>query len=200
MKKELACSCLILLISGCATAVKTGHLDDYSKLQAGKYLERAYVNPKFMLEKKYNRAVILVEAANIPDFSEFKAAEIKDYLKEDAIRKIKYSTVFKEVTDVMPGENSRSNTLICKFIIAEINPGNRMARWCFGEFGAGHSKVQIEGVFRDAETGEEMLLFADRRTGGAVLDITGGDAYNLITEDMRNIVKAVVLTLQDLKS
>jgi hypothetical protein len=82
--------------------------------------------------------------------------------------------------------------LLCDIAITEVDPGSRALRWWFGEFGAGHSVVQVEGRFVAPSSGKDLVQFVERRRGAAILDITGGDAEALVEQDLREIAEAIV--------
>ena len=88
--------------------------------------------------------------------------------------------------------------LRCELEIIQLEPGSRALRWWFGEMGAGHSIVQVEGRFVDVQTGEELFTFVESRRGAAVFDVTGGDPRELIQQDLREIAKGIVEEFQSL--
>lgn len=188
----------LLLLSGCATVRESGCINSYSKLRPGRHLEKVYINTEFK-PRDYDAAVVSVSDFNIPINTEIEIPEMKKYLKEETLRQFRNAGVFKNVVDREGLSDTQSKLLICNIAITELNPGSRMGRWLAGEFGAGNSAVQLEGEFSDAGTKEIMFSFADRRKGAASLDITGGEAKNLIMEDIRNIVDGIATTLKEIE-
>ena len=191
---------MVFLMSGCATVNPSQYSDNYTQMKESEYLEKFYADQNFN-PRAYDEAVVILDKANLNSTGEVSVDEMQNYLISELNHQLRNSGIFKVVTD-NPEEidKEEKKVLLCRVILSELNPGSRMARWWFGEFGAGHSKVQVEGKFIDEKTKQEMFSFADRRTGGAVLDITGGDPDALLREDIRNIVKGVLKILNRLPS
>lgn len=199
MRKYLLIPILsVMFLAGCASVRESGCISSYSKLRPGRDLEKVFINTQFK-PRDYDAAVISVDDFNIPKNKEIEISEIKKFLKEEIFRQFRNAGIFKDVVDKEKPSDAQSKLLICSIAITELNPGSRMARWLAGEFGAGNSVIQLEGEFSDAGTKEIMFSFADRRKGAASIDITGGDAKNLIMEDMRNIVVGIVTTLKEME-
>jgi len=65
-----------------------------------------------------------------------------------------------------------------------LNPGNRAKRY-WGGFGAGKSKVCIEGRVVDAN-GSELATFSDCRSGTGMFSFGGGKAEGMMSNDVYN--------------
>ena len=83
-----------------------------------------------------------------------------------------------------PSEMAESGILVVRGRVTEMNPGSRAARFWVG-FGAGRSRVEIQGIVLDAKTQKELLRFKHARV--SALGVFGGDYENFLTGDARNV-------------
>jgi hypothetical protein len=81
--------------------------------------------------------------------------------------------------DLLP-EMSEPGLLIIKGRVTEMNPGSRSKRFWLG-FGAGKSRVEIQGMVIDAQTQKELLRFKHARVSG--VGTFGGDYADFLTDD-----------------
>ena len=88
-------------------------------------------------------------------------------------------------TDYTPGAEK---TLMLEGEITRLAPGSRALRYFVG-FGAGRSKTQAETRFVDAQSGQPVLVIADRRV--AAYGIFGGDSREHLRESFDDTWRAI---------
>lgn len=185
----------IASLVGCAsTPEQTGYLKNYNDLQAGEHVDGIRVSPGFQISKY---SAIMVHAAT-PLKHPIRQAALDSYvgyLQREMIVQLQRSGYVAEVMDGGQGTPSPINALRCELAITELDPGSQAMRWFMGEFGAGHSVIQVEGRISDAQTDQELVTFVERRRGAAVFDITGGDSQALIEQDLRETARMFVQEL-----
>jgi hypothetical protein len=97
-------------------------------------------------------------------------------LKKGVKDKMPVLLVEKETTP----EISEPGVLIIKGRVTEMNPGSRSKRMWVG-FGAGKSRVEIQGTVIEAQTQKELLRFKHARVSG--VGMFGGDYADFLTDD-----------------
>jgi len=199
MKREIYILVGLLTVTqilGCATVERSAYLKSDIPFQKGEFVEKYYKDPNFKITD-YPEVLIQMDSYDVVnDTKTVDLRSLKDYLKTITRVELKNSGIFEKVSDVEDdAKQISSKKLICTLAITRLDPGSRAMRWMFGELGAGHTHVQVEGKLIDYETGKELFAFADHRAGAAVLDITGGDPTTYIREDITNIVAGLVKTL-----
>lgn len=188
------CACAVWL-SGCATTYEpTAYFATSRPLVKSEHLDGVYRAAAFN-PRAYDALLIEVEE-QLPTLSpDFPVQKFSRYLELELRSQMEATRAFDHVVTAEAELPARRKALWCRLAITEMDPGSRAMRWWFGEFGAGHSYVQVEGSFVDAHSGEELFRFAERRRGSAVLDITGGDSQLLIEQDLREISMGIVKEL-----
>ena len=83
--------------------------------------------------------------------------------------------------------------LIIKGRVAEMNPGSRSKRVWIG-FGAGKSRVEIQGTVIEAKTQKELLRFKHARVSG--IGMFGGDYADFLTDDTGDVGEDIGKMLQ----
>lgn len=180
-----------LLSSGCAsTAIKTGYLGDYAKLQKGKYLENYWVNASLIDKGKYSNIYVeKIDVSKIMNQGGVTAKEAQRWL-QDALANYKNLFVFNT-------SNAQANLDIA---ITEMTPGDAGARMFAGEFGMGHAWIQVEGKIEDIKSGEEIIVFSDRRRSSGAIglrDIGGDVGPTLVHEMLEEIAADLAAELKD---
>lgn len=117
-------------------------------------------------------------------------------LKDDDDRRLRESTLFARVvnlseTEFQPGDDK---ALKLEGAITRMGEGSQAMRALFGLYGAGAAKIQAETRVADMQSGQIVLVTADRRQ--ASMGAWGGDAKDHIREafdDMaRDLTKFLV--------
>lgn len=116
------------------------------------------------------------------------AAAMPPYLQSEMVRRIREANLFAKVvnlseTSLTPGPEK---TLKLHGKITQLDPGSRALRYWVG-FGAGRSKAQTELHFVDAQSGEVVMVIADRRV--AAYGIFGGDSEEHLQESFGDMAR-----------
>ena len=116
------------------------------------------------------------------------AAVMPTYFQSETVRRIREANLFAKVvnlseTSLTPGPEK---TLKLQGKITQLDPGSRALRYFVG-FGAGRSKAQAELSFVDAQSGEVVMVIADRRV--AAYGIFGGDSEEHLQESFRDMAR-----------
>lgn len=134
-------SVLALSLSGCTTALKTGYLRDYDKLQKGKYLENYWSNTTLIDKKKYS--AIRVEPIAADRISNQEGVTVEDarkWLQNALVR----ATSASRRHFVFEAAQVKAQAKL-EIAITEMTPGSAAGRMFAGELGLGHAWVQVEG-------------------------------------------------------
>lgn len=116
------------------------------------------------------------------------AAEMPPFLQAELVRRLRESGLFARVvnaaeTDFRPGSEK---ALKLEGEITRLAPGSRALRYLVG-FGAGRSKAQAEIRFVDAQSGQVVLVAADRRV--AAYGVFGGDSRDHLRESFDDMAR-----------
>ena len=116
------------------------------------------------------------------------AAEMPSFIQGELVRRLRESGLFTRIvnaneTDYTPGAEK---TLMLEGEITRLAPGSRALRYFVG-FGAGRSKTQAETRFVDAQSGQPVLVIADRRV--AAYGIFGGDSREHLRESFDDMAR-----------
>ncbi len=118
------------------------------------------------------------------------------FLRSEMVRRLRESTLFARVvnlseTEFQPGDDK---TLKLEGAITRMGEGSQAMRAIFGLYGAGAAKIQAETRLADMQSGQIVVVTADRRQ--ASMGAWGGDAKDHIREafdDMaRDLAKFLV--------
>lgn len=125
------------------------------------------------------------EVSNIGDRerSRYEAAKPKmvNILSEELIRQLKAKKLFKKVQR-NKGETAKAIILEGKF--TQVNAGSRALKFAVG-YGAGSSKITIQGRLLDATTKKELAVFENDRHSPFNL----ADFERIFMEDTKNQAK-----------
>ena len=180
------------LASSCAGVEPSGYLKNTPLLSKGHFLDLVYRTPSFNVNRYKTLALHVEPSFNFPSDG-FSIKGLNSYLGSNLADRFRETGAFSEVTSNPDTATSPpNNSLICSVAITQMDSGNRTLRWFFGEFGAGHTVIQVEGKMTDVRTGEELMSFIENRRGAAVTDITGGDSQGLLEQDLREISDRIV--------
>jgi len=116
------------------------------------------------------------------------AAEMPPYFQAELVRRLRESGLFARIvnaseTEFKPGSEK---ALRLEGEITRLAPGSRALRYFVG-FGAGRSKAQAELRFVDAESGQAVLVVADRRA--AAYGVFGGDSRDHLRESFDDMAR-----------
>ncbi len=149
------------------------------------------IAPGFQL-KDYPVVVVRQFTVTEPEVNDAEdrklAAEMPSFLQGELVRRLRESGLFTRVvnaneTDYKPGAEK---ALMLKGEITRLAPGSRALRYWVG-FGAGRSKAQAETRFVDAQSGQPVLVIADRRV--AAYGIFGGDSREHLRESFDDMAR-----------
>lgn len=116
------------------------------------------------------------------------AAAMPPYFQSEIVRRLREAGLFARVvnlseTEFKPGPEK---TLRLQGVITRLDPGSRALRYMVG-FGAGRSKAQAEIHFVDAQTGQVVMVTADRRV--AAYGVFGGDSEEHLKESFGDMAR-----------
>jgi len=116
------------------------------------------------------------------------AAEMPSFLQGELVRRLRESGLFTRVVNASETEYTPGavKALVLEGEIARLAPGSRALRYFVG-FGAGRSKAQTEMRFVDAQSGQPVLVTADRRV--AAYGVFGGDSREHLRESFEDMAR-----------
>ena len=119
------------------------------------------------------------------------AASMPEYFQSELVRRLREARLFARVVNL--GETSFTpgpgKALRLEGRISQLDPGSRVLRYWVG-FGAGRSKTQAELSFVDVQSGEVVMVVADRRV--AAYGIFGGDSEEHLQESFADMARDLV--------
>ena len=186
-----------IAVPGCATAPeRTGVAFQLPHpMSSAQDIDQFYVAPHLQ-PSQYETLIVTEPLFPVPIVDrELTFTPWKQDLQTSLAQALRTSGLFRHVVEGSAATITGKRTLLLESAIVEVDPGDRMVRWWFSEFGAGHSFIQVEGRIVDPEANDVLVQFADRRRGAAVFDITGGDSEGLLREDLRGIAKGFAKAL-----
>lgn len=116
------------------------------------------------------------------------AAAMPPYFQSEIVQRLRETGLLARVvnlseTEFKPGPEK---TLRLQGAITRLDPGSRALRYVVG-FGAGRSKAQAEMHFVDAQTGQVVMVTADRRV--AAYGVFGGDSEEHLKESFGDMAR-----------
>jgi Domain of unknown function (DUF4410) len=111
------------------------------------------------------------------------------FLQSEMVRRLRESALFARVvnlseTDFQPGDDK---ALRLDGAITRMGEGSQAMRAIFGLYGAGAAKIQAETRIVDMQSGQVVIVTADRRQ--ATMGVWGGDAKDHIKESFDDIAR-----------
>jgi hypothetical protein len=167
-----------LFLSACATVEPRGYLENYDQLKSGRYIERFWSDPNKIAQGGYKIIVIGKIESRVADSEKVTGAQACSWLRSAILRGATSVEYFP--LEAGAGKNARLD-----LAITEMTPGSAFGRTMWGEFGAGHAWVQVEGRVTDEESGVLLVSFADRRRGSGVIgfrDLAGDSGPAMLHE------------------
>ncbi len=165
-----------------ASPKASGYLSDYDGLVEGEYLEAYWVDIG-RIQRSGTPNILLgdISVSGIKDHNGVTVAECVGWLRNDLLA----GTVISA---------DRSARYRLDLAITHMNPGSPAKCLLAAEFGAGHAQLQIEGKVVDAENGDVVATFAERRRSSGALGAAdlGGDSGPHIIEHLVALVSSDV--------
>lgn len=187
---------LSLIVSGCIGAMQTAAEEprgttDLKPTQEDKDAGLVGIRSGFDL-KSYQVVVVGSFKVTEPELNDDEdkklAAEMPPFFQAELVRRLRESGLFARVvnaseTEFRPGSET---ALRLEGEITRLAPGSRALRYFVG-FGAGRSKAQSEMRFVDAQSGQVVLVVADRRA--AAYGVFGGDSRDHLRESFDDMAR-----------
>ena len=118
------------------------------------------------------------------------AASMSAFLHSELVRRLRESGLFARVVNLvetpMP-QNAEGKVLKLEGIISRLGEGSQAMRAMFGAYGAGRTRTQVETRFIDVESGQPVLVTADRRV--ASMGFFGGDSKDHLKESYDDMAR-----------
>jgi hypothetical protein len=179
---KLMCLAMVALAgSGCA-ATKSGFLSDYGRMHTGLYLQNYRSAPELSGRACSKIYITPVETSRIKNQRDVRVSDIATWLKAAVVSAMHAETRWSVA------ERAEESTSTLEMAVTYFTPGSSGGRAFAGEFGMGHSAVQVEGRLVDSATNKELACFTERRTdtGPGGFEDIGGDAGSKLVEHMVN--------------
>ena len=139
-----------------------------------------------------------VNDADVKDDEDRKlAGSMPDYLQTELVRQLRATTLFGRVVNLTesPLAPASEPALRVEGTITRLAPGSRPVRYLVG-FGAGRTKAQAETRFVDVQTGQVVMVTADRRV--AAYGVFGGDSEDHLRESFGDMARDLARYLERL--
>ena len=105
----------------------------------------------------------------------------------------KMNVFLAENEQEIPKEPTKPNAMILRGRVSEMTPGSRALRYFVG-FGAGKSRVEIEGELVEQATSKILLKFKHARV--SAMGLFGGDYEKFMVDDANNTCKDIAAMLE----
>lgn len=117
------------------------------------------------------------------------ASSMSAYFQSELVRRLRESGVFARVVNLTetPWQPGAEKALRIEGAITRLGEGSRVARAFFGLYGAGKARAQSDMRFVDADTGQPVMVTADRR--GAQMGLFGGDSKDHLKESLDDMAR-----------
>jgi len=125
------------------------------------------------------------------------AALMPDYLQTELVRRLRAAALFGRVVNLSesPLAAEAEPVLRVEGSITRLEPGSRALRYLVG-FGAGRTQAQAEMRFVDVQTGQVVMVTADRRV--AAYGVFGGDSEDHLRESFGDMARDLAKFLERL--
>jgi Domain of unknown function (DUF4410) len=150
----------------------------------------------------YN-AIVLQPFTVDPELAKAKfPADYQNVLEKTLFARLLSERVFETVTDASldPAavREKTPRTLIATGEVIDYNKGNRAARVIIN-YGIGSARLKIAMVFRDIQTGKEVLRIEQEGSYAGFGNLTGGSAQTAQTESARKVVDGLMKKIRSAK-
>lgn len=121
------------------------------------------------------------------------AAGMPAFLQSELVRRLRETGLFDKVMDLSEAPYQRGPERVLKLegTITSLSGGSRALRFWIG-FGAGRSKAQAETRFLDLQSGQIVMVTADRRVAAISEALSldyGGDSEGLLKQSFDNMAR-----------
>jgi len=118
------------------------------------------------------------------------ASQMEAYFQAELVRRLRECGLFKRVINLseMEWQPGAEKALILGGRITRLGEGSRALRALFGVYGAGKTRAQAEMTFVDAQTGQPVMVTADRRVAQMGL-LLGGDSADHLKESFGDMAR-----------
>jgi hypothetical protein len=196
----VAATALTLLV-GFSTVQPSGWLEDYHRLEhiGGVPLEQVWVAPEFDVRDYRTLYIAPIQVdqralSNRGDSTREMAQRLVEAFRKTLNRTLQDAEIFQIVSTDPYFSTTKQGTLTLQLRVTQFSPGCAPVRALIG-FGAGATKVQVEGKLIDNATGEAVAEFADLRMhpGGALVwgVRTAMDSEFLIGVDLKQMIDGI---------
>jgi len=117
------------------------------------------------------------------------ASSMSTFLQSELVRRLRESGIFARVVNLTetPWQPGSEKALRLEGAITRLGEGSQAARAFFGLYGAGKARAQADMTFRDAQTGQPVMVTADRRV--AQMGFFGGDSKDHLKESFDDMAR-----------
>lgn len=194
-------ACALTLLVGFSQVQPSGWLEDYHRLEhiGGVPLEQVWVAPELDVRNYHTLYIAPVEVdqralKNRGDSTREMAQRLVMAFRKSLNRTLQETEIFRIVSTDPYFSTVKQGALTLQMRVTEFSPGSPPVRALIG-FGAGATKIQVEGKLIDQATGEVVAEFADRRLhpGNAlVLGVrTAMDSEYLMGIDLKQMIDGI---------
>jgi uncharacterized protein DUF4410 len=117
------------------------------------------------------------------------AAFMSAFFQSELVRRLRESGLFARVINLSetPWQPGAERALQLDGRITRLGEGSQAARAFFGLYGAGKARAQSDMTFTDAQTGQPVIVTADRRV--AQMGVLGGDSKDHVKESFDDMAR-----------
>lgn len=117
------------------------------------------------------------------------ASSMSVFLQSELVRRLRESGLFTQVVNLneTAWQPDAQKALRLEGTIPRLGEGSQAARAMFGLYGAGKARAQSDMTFRDAQTGQPVMVTADRRV--AQMGVFGGDSKDHLRESFDDMAR-----------
>jgi hypothetical protein len=116
-------------------------------------------------------------------------------LQKSTISRFRQKKTFPETIDgtetAISAEPTNGKRMILSGTIVGFNKGNRAARYIVG-FGAGATKIKVRFVFRDAESGQELLSVDRDGKFTGMFNLVGGSGTQAMSDVANDVIDGLI--------
>lgn len=117
------------------------------------------------------------------------ASSMSAFFQSELVRRFRESGLFVRVVNLTetPWQPGAEKALRLEGKITRLGEGSQAARAFFGLYGAGKARAQSDMTFSDAQTGQPVIVAADRRV--AQMGFFGGDSKDHLKESFDDMAR-----------
>jgi hypothetical protein len=117
------------------------------------------------------------------------ATSMSIFFQAELVRRLTASGLFTRVVNLTmtPWQPGPEKALRLDGRITRLGVGSQALRAMFGLYGAGKARAQSDMVFKDAQTGQPVIVTADRRV--AQMGFFGGDSKDHLKESFDDMAR-----------